>query len=112
METQPGMGLSPITPLKELGFGLAAAVFLAATVVQVLLVPATLRLLGKRSWWLPDPLARMLPKVQLDRDTSRVIPPVAVGSGPAPSTPDRNADRQVSLALPVQRETPQKQARR
>ncbi len=47
--------------IKALGFGIALAVFLDATVVRALLVPATMRLMGDWNWWLPAPLQRMLP---------------------------------------------------
>ena len=47
--------------IKALGFGIALAVFLDATVVRALLVPATMRLLGDWNWWLPSPLQRLLP---------------------------------------------------
>lgn len=39
--------------IKELGFGLAVAVLVDATLIRVLLVPATMRLLGRWNWWLP-----------------------------------------------------------
>src|SRR5687767_8867024 len=47
--------------IKALGFGIALAVFLDATVVRALLVPSTMRLLGEWNWWLPAPLHRLLP---------------------------------------------------
>ncbi len=47
--------------IKALGFGIALAVFLDATVVRALLVPATMRLLGNWNWWLPRPLRRWIP---------------------------------------------------
>jgi RND superfamily putative drug exporter len=53
-------------PIKELGFGLAAAVLLDATIIRVILVPATMRLMGKWNWWLPGWLDRLLPKVSLE----------------------------------------------
>ncbi len=46
--------------LKELGVGLAVAIFLDATLVRLLIVPAAMRLLGGWNWWLPAPLARVL----------------------------------------------------
>jgi RND superfamily putative drug exporter len=58
--------LSPILIIKELGFGLAAAVFIDATVVRIILVPAVMRLLGNSAWWLPGRLGRLLPTVQLE----------------------------------------------
>ena len=39
--------------IKMFGLGLASAVFLDATLVRMLLVPATMELLGARNWWLP-----------------------------------------------------------
>jgi putative drug exporter of the RND superfamily len=60
--------LSPILIIKEVGFGLAAAVLVDATVVRVLLVPAVMRLLGSSAWWLPGWLRRILPTVQLERE--------------------------------------------
>jgi uncharacterized membrane protein YdfJ with MMPL/SSD domain len=47
--------------LKELGVGLAAAIFLDATLVRLVIVPAAMRLLGPWNWWLPSPLQRVFP---------------------------------------------------
>jgi RND superfamily putative drug exporter len=47
--------------LKELGVGLAVAILLDATLVRLLIVPAAMRLLGDWNWWMPAPLARLLP---------------------------------------------------
>jgi hypothetical protein len=46
---------------QELGFGLAVAIFLDATVVRLVLVPAAMHLLGEWNWWLPAALARLAP---------------------------------------------------
>jgi RND superfamily putative drug exporter len=51
--------------IKALGLGIALAVFLDATVVRALLVPATMRLLGDWNWWLPRWVARLLPDTSL-----------------------------------------------
>jgi uncharacterized membrane protein YdfJ with MMPL/SSD domain len=48
------------TSIKQLGVGLAVAILLDATIVRLVLVPATMRLLGDWNWWLPRPLARLL----------------------------------------------------
>jgi RND superfamily putative drug exporter len=48
------------------GIGLAAAVFLDATVVRMVLVPATMELLGDRNWWLPGWLDRLLPNLRVE----------------------------------------------
>jgi RND superfamily putative drug exporter len=50
---------SGVTNIKQLGFGVAFAVLLDATVVRGLLVPALMRLLGRWNWWAPAPLARL-----------------------------------------------------
>ena len=47
--------------IKALGFGTALAVFLDATLVRALLVPATMRLLGRWNWWAPPLVRRLLP---------------------------------------------------
>jgi uncharacterized membrane protein YdfJ with MMPL/SSD domain len=47
--------------LKELGTGLGVAILLDATLVRLLIVPAAMRLLGTWNWWMPAPLARLLP---------------------------------------------------
>jgi RND superfamily putative drug exporter len=47
--------------VKQFGLGLAVAVFVDATVVRMVLVPALMELLGVWNWWLPRPLARLLP---------------------------------------------------
>jgi RND superfamily putative drug exporter len=56
--------------IKALGFGIALAVFLDATVVRALLVPATMKLLGAWNWWLPAPLARVLPRASFIEETT------------------------------------------
>ena len=58
--------LDPTRSIKMFGFGLAVAVFLDATVVRMLLVPATMELLGDRNWWLPRWLNRVLPKIDVE----------------------------------------------
>ena len=52
--------------IKIFGFGLAIAVLLDATVVRMLLVPATMELLGDKNWWLPAWLDRILPNVNVE----------------------------------------------
>ncbi len=64
--------------LKLAGVGLATAVFVDATVVRMVLVPATMELLGDRNWWLPRWLDRFLPHVDVEGETAPV-PPVPEG---------------------------------
>ncbi len=56
--------LSGPLPPKEMGVILGVAVLLDAFLVRLLLVPVLLRLLGRWAWWLPKPLARVLPNVR------------------------------------------------
>ena len=52
--------------LKLFGLGLASAVLVDATIVRMVLVPATMELLGDRNWWLPRGLKRVLPTINVE----------------------------------------------
>jgi RND superfamily putative drug exporter len=52
--------------VKMIGTGLAVAILLDATIVRLLLVPATMELLGDRNWWLPRWLDRILPSIDVE----------------------------------------------
>jgi putative drug exporter of the RND superfamily len=56
---------APIATVSQLGVGLTVAVVLDATVVRIVLLPALMLLLGDRVWWLPAPLKRVLPKLDV-----------------------------------------------
>jgi RND superfamily putative drug exporter len=56
----------PERSLQLFGLGLAVAVLIDATIVRLLLVPATMELLGDRNWWLPRWLGRVLPRVHIE----------------------------------------------
>jgi putative drug exporter of the RND superfamily len=58
---------APDTFLKLFGIGLASAIFLDATLVRMVLVPAVMQLLGSRNWWIPDWLERILPRLDVER---------------------------------------------
>jgi putative drug exporter of the RND superfamily len=58
---------APDTFLKLFGIGLATAIFLDATVVRMVLVPAVMQLLGSRNWWIPNWLERILPRLDVER---------------------------------------------
>jgi RND superfamily putative drug exporter len=49
-----------IVGLQEFGFGLAVSVFLDATIVRIVLVPALMAILGRYNWWLPARIARVV----------------------------------------------------
>lgn len=50
--------LSGVTSIKSMGFGVAFAIILDATIIRALLVPALMRLLGERNWWAPKAMQR------------------------------------------------------
>jgi RND superfamily putative drug exporter len=58
--------------LKLFGLGMAVAVFIDATVVRMLLVPATMELLGARNWWIPKWLDRVLPQIDVEGTHAQV----------------------------------------
>jgi putative drug exporter of the RND superfamily len=64
--------LSDLRVLKLIGFGLAFAVFIDATVVRLVLVPATMELLGDRNWWFPKVL-EWLPRIHVEGGAPIVI---------------------------------------
>ncbi len=81
------LGSDPTT--KMFGLGLATAIFVDATIVRIVLVPATMKLMGDANWWLPAWLDRILPSVDIDGESGLpepvVVPveqrePVGVGS--------------------------------
>nr|WP_281353417.1 MMPL family transporter [Phytoactinopolyspora mesophila] len=57
--------------IKQVGFALAFAVFIDAFVVRMTIVPAVLRLLGERAWWIPRWLDRVLPDVDVEGERLR-----------------------------------------
>ena len=71
--------------IKLIGLGLAVAVLIDATLVRMVLVPATMELLGRANWWMPGWLGRRLPRLRVDG------PPAMPGAVPLP--PPAPADR-------------------
>ena len=68
--------LGDLRAIKLIGLGLAVAVLLDATVVRMVLVPATMELLGDRNWWLPRRLGRLLPHVHVEGHRDPIASPV------------------------------------
>jgi RND superfamily putative drug exporter len=56
----------PLRILDVFGLGLAVAILVDATIVRLVLVPAVVQLLGQANWWLPGPLRRWLPRLDID----------------------------------------------
>jgi RND superfamily putative drug exporter len=63
----------PIRQVKEIGLGLAMAVLVDATLVRMVLVPATMELLGDANWWLPRWLDRAIPRVSIEREMEELL---------------------------------------
>jgi RND superfamily putative drug exporter len=74
--------------IKQLGLGLAVAVFLDATVIRTVLLPASMRLLGDWNWWLPGFL-RWLPHVTIEGEEGLVPEGDAAPRAPSAGEPSR-----------------------
>ncbi len=79
--------LEDLREIKIFGLGLALAVFLDATLVRMVVVPATMELLGERNWWIPRWLDRLLPHIDIEHGepAAPVSPKVPSLVGPAPT---------------------------
>ncbi|WP_433326166.1 MMPL family transporter [Spirillospora sp. CA-294931] len=78
-----GFALDPGLVVKQMGVGLAVAVALDATLIRLVLVPATMALMGKANWWLPGWLDRIVPHIDLHAPS----PP----GDPAAARPERES---------------------
>jgi RND superfamily putative drug exporter len=67
--------------VKLLGFGLAFAIFIDATIVRLALVPSAMELLGKANWWAPAWLVRVLPTIRVDSVEKQPPRPALAGAG-------------------------------
>jgi len=70
----------PLVDLKEMGIGLALAVLIDATLVRAVLLPASMKLLGERNWYLPSWL-KWLPNAGTHEPTFAPVAPVALPAG-------------------------------
>ncbi len=88
-----------IREIKLFGLGLALAVLLDATLIRMLVVPATMELLGDRNWWLPGWLDRLLPRLDVER-------PGGAGQSPPTAHPEpRPGPAPVPVPVPEMRST-------
>ena len=67
---------------KLFGIGLALAVLLDATIVRMLLVPATMELLGDKNWWMPRWLDRIIPRLNVDGPAHDPAPAPVIDEAP------------------------------
>jgi putative drug exporter of the RND superfamily len=83
-----GFAHGPLVGLQQMGFGLAVAVALDATIVRSVLVPATMKLLGNRNWYLPSWLG-WLPMVNIEGvATPEVVAPEVVAAPEVDAAPE------------------------
>jgi len=74
--------------IKSIGVGMAIAVLIDATIVRVLLVPATMRLMGKWNWWAPGPLGRFADRLGFSHaEDEPEVPDGAAGHGRTAAEP-------------------------
>jgi RND superfamily putative drug exporter len=85
--------------VKEFGVGLAVAIAIDSTIVRCLLVPAVMVLLGKRAWWLPGWMDRVVPHISIEgeeyfarRDAERAAAVSAAATPAAPAAPGDGGD--------------------
>jgi RND superfamily putative drug exporter len=84
-----------LVQVKQIGLGLAVAVFVDATLVRLVLLPAAMRLLGRWNWWIPRFLGAVLPRVDTGEGSGlRASGPTRPFAEPPPSaaSPRRPAD--------------------
>jgi RND superfamily putative drug exporter len=72
--------LGDVRVLKLMGLGLATAIFVDATLVRMVLVPATMELLGDANWWLPRWLDRLMPRISVEVRPEFVPEPAGVAA--------------------------------
>jgi uncharacterized membrane protein YdfJ with MMPL/SSD domain len=77
--------LADVITIKSVGVGMAIAVFLDATIVRVLLVPATMRLMGRWNWWAPGWLGRFVDRLGFSHVEDEGGPAADGDPRPAPS---------------------------
>jgi putative drug exporter of the RND superfamily len=107
--------VSSTTVLKEIGLGLAMGVLLDSTLIRIVMVPATMRLLGNRNWYMPAWLKRIIPEIsedaanELNDYTEAAAPPpgsvatapVAVAATAEAAAPAYAPGGSQTMAMPV-----------
>jgi len=70
--------------IKMFGIGLATAVLVDATIVRMILVPATMKLMGEANWWFPAWLDRLVPAIDIDGESGLPAPELEPVRVPVP----------------------------
>ena len=83
--------------IKSIGVGMAIAVLIDATIVRILLVPATMRLMGRWNWWAPGPLGRFADRLGFSHDEIDDDPGAGGSSGSSGSSGSRSSQSTQSI---------------
>jgi hypothetical protein len=86
-----GLAAGEMVMFQQIGFGLAVAVAIDATLVRIVVVPSTMALLGRWNWYLPAWL-QWLPHVSLEEGTASDGPQSPQGPPRPPDTPGQTTD--------------------
>ncbi len=86
-----GFVLGDDPAIKMMGLGLATAIFVDATIVRLVLVPATMKLMGDANWWIPRWLDRLLPTIDIEGEAGLPDPEME----PALEAPDAEPEREL-----------------
>ena len=82
-----GFVLGDDPTIKMFGLGLATAIFVDATIVRMVLVPATMKLMGDAYWWIPAWLDRLLPTIHIEGETG--LPEPEMEAEPVAAEPEQ-----------------------
>jgi putative drug exporter of the RND superfamily len=81
-----GFAAGELVSFQQMGFGVAAALLIDATIVRLVVIPAAMRLLGERNWYLP-PWLEWLPHVEIEDPALSGAAPTHTKAHPAPASP-------------------------
>jgi len=81
-----GFGAGELVSFQQMGFGVAVALLIDATIVRLVVIPAAMQLLGERNWYLP-PWLEWLPHVEIEDPAFSAGPPSRANAAPVPATP-------------------------
>ncbi|WBB60248.1 MMPL family transporter [Streptomyces sp. WMMC500] len=95
-----GFAIDPDVTVKMVGVGMAVAVLADATIVRMVLVPATMTLLGRANWWLPRWADRLLPELHLEPPAA-ARPKAPDDPAAAPGDPAVTAENGGQARVPV-----------
>ncbi len=91
-----GFVLGEDPAIKMVGLGLATAIFVDATIVRMILVPASMKLMGDANWWMPGWLDRLLPTIDIGGEAG--LPAPQLEADLVPATADGEPEHELAPA--------------